>query len=523
MSDVDEIKKRANEDIVEIVSQYVSLQRVGSQYKSLCPFHSEKTPSFFVTPGKGFKCFGCGKGGDAVKFLMEIEGISYAEAIERLATRYGITIKTTRRQSPTLQVLSKVQNIFHETIKANTQIAKAGREYLRERGIKSETVKEWGIGIGIDLSRILSKEELDLLPFSPRFFLNRITFPIFKRGQVVGFVGRIIPPLEREGTPKYLISPNHKYFEKSKILFGDWGIPKGVRKVFLTEGVFDVIIPSQLGFSAVAPLGAHLTPSQAHLLKVKGIREVVLVLDNDVAGRNAIYNTALTLAKEGIISLIPPTFYKSEYKDLADYVLGEGYKATRTLLTQNVDYVIFLIHKLKKSEDPLHFEEFYGKVTTLIKAFPYPLREFYFSKFYSLLKGRGERWSGRKKETSSTITSTLKEKLKRVILQLERLVKEWIEMGCSPLSAEEIVDIALIIPKAEKLLECKKCEAFESEWAKIALIVKRLALAESVLQMGKAEDTEMLTLFFKIKDAIELNKIKKFIKTWESLKKELKT
>ena len=303
---LDEIRDRA--DIVEVVSEHVQLKRAGSSYQGLCPFHSEKTPSFSVSPNKRlFKCFGCGEGGDAITFVMKVEGLTFPEAAKKLADRYGVQVreqtsgyKGDDKKKPAYELNRKVALFFMENLGKNKHAIK----YLYDRGIKIEFIKKYGIGYADDswdgLTNFLKREKADLeLAESLGLigkkkqgngyydvFRGRVIFPIIDtKSRVIGFGGRVIG----EGMPKYLNSPESLIFNKGYNLYGlnYFNRARKSENVIVVEGYMDVISLGTHGIGyCVASLGTALTVNQVKELQKYG-NNFLLCYDGDRAGINA--------------------------------------------------------------------------------------------------------------------------------------------------------------------------------------------------------------------------------------------
>ncbi|MEX0622053.1 MAG: DNA primase [Candidatus Woykebacteria bacterium] len=303
-SQVDEVKKRI--DIVGLINEYTPLKKAGRNYKALCPFHNEKTPSFMVSPDRQiFKCFGCSEGGDVFAFYKRMEGVEFGEAMKALAVRAGVQLqdyKPTRAEQQK-EVLLKAHeaatNLYHHLL-INHPTGKKALEYLKARGIKQAAIRDFSLGVAPDRESIL----LDYLAkkgFSaqaviisglamvgqnkPRDrFRGRIMFPIFDaQGKVIAFSGRALGSVE----PKYLNSPDTPIFNKSKSLYGIHLAKNSIKKegtAVLVEGNLDVISSHQIGVSnVVAPLGTALTQLQIELVK-RWAEQVFFAFDKDLAG-----------------------------------------------------------------------------------------------------------------------------------------------------------------------------------------------------------------------------------------------
>ena len=307
---ISEIKHSA--DIVDIVSDVVLLKKAGKNLVGLCPFHSEKTPSFTVSPDKQiFHCFGCGVGGNVISFLMKQEGLSFPEVARHLAKRYGVSIpegpvspEQKRRMSERESLFDlnrRAMDYFHETLLKSPAGEKA-RSYLSKRGISAKTIDAFKLGFARDgwdhLLRYFSGRRIpralleksglilarkDSSGYYDRF-RNRIIFPIFNASmQVIGFGGRVLD----DALPKYLNSPETAVYNKSRSLYGIHRAKEKCRTtgtVFIVEGYFDLLTLHQHGIeNAVATLGTALTAEHVRLLTRYASR-MILVYDSDEAG-----------------------------------------------------------------------------------------------------------------------------------------------------------------------------------------------------------------------------------------------
>lgn len=308
-SPVEEIKERL--DIVELVSPYVALKRSGKSYKGLCPFHTEKTPSFYVFPDKGnYHCFGCGANGDIFTFLMKIENLEFPEALRTLAERTGVALVPRQVTAAEDQARERLHQInaaaaqFYHNLLLNSSQAQGARDYLVRRGVNPETIVSWELGYALDQWTVLLDHltgrgyALDELAAAGLVvekqggghydrFRHRLIFPIRdQKGNVTGFGGRALGDEE----PKYLNSPQTPIFDKSGSLYGIHQAREAIRRAqqaIIVEGYMDVLIAHQMGINTVvASLGTALTDKQVSILK-KLTTNLVLALDADVAGDEA--------------------------------------------------------------------------------------------------------------------------------------------------------------------------------------------------------------------------------------------
>jgi DNA primase len=325
---IEEIRQRA--DIIEVISDYVALKKAGTNYKGLCPFHQEKTPSFTVSQEKQlFHCFGCGIGGNIFTFLMKYEQVAFAEAARTLAQRYGITIPEVKvtaqdqRKENLRQSNAAALDFYVRELKEEKE-GKVARAYLERRGIKRAIWEEYGIGYAparwdalvthLKKKGVNLKEAEALGLIIPKKggwydrFRDRIIFPIFDlRDRVIGFGGRI---LHDGSEPKYLNSPDSPLYKKGSGFYGlnvaRKSIQKAGGKVFIVEGYFDLLSMAQKGAkNVVATLGTALTPEQARLARRFG-KEFFLLFDPDEAGtKAALRGVEIFLQEETFATVIP--------------------------------------------------------------------------------------------------------------------------------------------------------------------------------------------------------------------------
>jgi DNA primase len=368
---------RARLDIVELVSEYVpGLQRAGRNMKGRCPFHQERTPSFIVSAERQtYHCFGCGEGGDAFKFVMKLENLSFTDAVEKLAERTGIKIEKVEDTSPEAKERLKLRELsafaaewYHDRLK-NSPDAEPARRYLASRHVNAKAVDAWKLGYSPKSSAFVeaaakkgwTKELLVRAglaapskqnPGTLRdYFYDRLMFPIFDaKGAVVAFGGRTLG----DGEPKYLNSPETPLFSKSRTLYGLSHAAAAVRKsrkALLMEGYMDVIATHQHGLAlACAPLGTALTPDHAALLS-RYCNEVVIVFDADNAGLNAAVRGAEILLAKGFGVRIATI---TDGKDPDELLHDKGVPAFEACLKAAVDLVEFKTELLvRRQPQPL--------------------------------------------------------------------------------------------------------------------------------------------------------------------------
>jgi len=301
-----------NLDVVDIISQFVQVKKAGANFKACCPFHGEKTPSFVISPSKQiYHCFGCGVGGDSIKFIMEYEKLSYPEAIEKLAAMVNFTLEyDNNTQNYDYKVIEKLNEYYVKLLSSK----KEAYEYILSRGITNTSIEKFQIGFAPSSNETLNYLKSNFLNLAQAQdfglidngqnglyarFIDRITFPIYSlSSKLVGFGGRTISG----HNAKYINSPQTKMFNKSRLLYG-YNIAKqnvySKKQIIITEGYLDVIMLHQAGFdNAVATLGTALTNDHLPLLN-RGEPKVVVAYDGDKAGINAALKASIILSQNG--------------------------------------------------------------------------------------------------------------------------------------------------------------------------------------------------------------------------------
>jgi DNA primase len=302
-------------DIVDVIGNYLELKKAGANYKANCPFHGEKTPSFVVSPSKQiFHCFGCGVGGDAIKFVMDYEKLSYPETIEKLASSFNFSLRYTQGNDSYSDIKRVLESISVWYTKSLEHSASA-KEYLVSRGISQNSIEKFGIGYVSDSKSVINFLNSTHLPLPKAVeagilaqddngnlyarLIDRVIFPIYSpSGAIVGFGGRTMS----NHPAKYINSPQTKLFNKSRLLYG-YNLAKDTiyktKQIIVCEGYLDVIMLHQAGFSsAVATLGTALTSEHLPLLR-KGEPKIILAYDGDKAGVAAALKAAMMLSSGG--------------------------------------------------------------------------------------------------------------------------------------------------------------------------------------------------------------------------------
>ncbi|MEG1991924.1 MAG: DNA primase [Acetivibrio sp.] len=388
---VEEVRQR--NDIVDVVSTYVKLQKKGSNYLGLCPFHNEKSPSFSVSQGKQmYYCFGCGVGGNVFTFLMEYENYTFAESMKFLAQRVGINLPETELSKEDrmkadlrgrlLEINKIAANYFYYQLKSEQ--GNIAFNYLKDRQITQETILKFGLGysnkVSGSLYQYLKKKGYDdnLLRESGLFtmdekkgandkFWNRVMYPIMDvNNRVVGFGGRVMG----EGTPKYLNSPETKVFDKSRNLYGlNFARQSRERNVIICEGYMDVISLHQAGFTnAVASLGTAFTGLQANLLK-RYTDEVLLTYDSDRAGIKAALRAIPILKEAGLTARV---INMKPYKDPDEFIKALGVEAFQQRIKDAKNGFYFEIEVLEQEfnlSDPGEKTRFFNEIAKKLLTF----------------------------------------------------------------------------------------------------------------------------------------------------------
>ena len=384
---------RMKNDIVDIISGYVKLQKKGSNYFGLCPFHNEKSPSFSVSPAKQmYYCFGCGAGGNAISFVMEYENYSFTEALKMLADKAGVELPTleyskeAREQEDLKSTLLEINKLaagyFYHQLK-NKQ-GEVGYRYLKDRELTDDTIVRFGLGYSNktsdDLYRYLKGKGFEdeilkqsgLVSIEERGtydkFWNRVMFPIMDvNNRVIGFGGRVMG----DGEPKYLNSPETKLFDKSRNLYGlNYARLSREKYILICEGYIDVISLHQAGFTnAVASLGTAFTTRHAQLLK-RYTDTVILTYDSDGPGQKAALR-AIPILKE--VGFAIRVLNMEPYKDPDEFIKHMGAEEFRLRIDEARNSFLYEIDVLKKNykmDDPEQKTEFYNQTARKLLGFP---------------------------------------------------------------------------------------------------------------------------------------------------------
>lgn len=412
---IDEIKSRM--DIVDVISDFISLKRSGQNYKALSPFNNEKTPSFYVVPQKGiFKDFSSGKGGDAITFVMEHEGMSYTEALRFLAKKYGVEIKETVVAKEEQEALSARDSLYivmnfakdhYKDLLFNHEEGQSiGLSYFRERGFNDRSIEKFELGYALNdwnhledfaLSKGYSQEVLEKSGLVIRKedgkhydrFRGRVIFPVHNlAGKVIAFGARILT--KDKDQPKYINSPETDIYHKSNVLYGMYQAKNAIRKedfCFLVEGYTDVISMHQAGIeNAVASSGTALTEEQIKLIR-RFTENITVLFDGDAAGIKAALRGIDLVLKGGLnvrVLLLPdgddPDSFSKKYSstELKNYFQQH----TKDFISFKID-----LYAADASRDPIKKAEAIREIISSISVIPDPIkRSVYIQETSSLLK-----------------------------------------------------------------------------------------------------------------------------------------
>ena len=388
---IENLKNRL--DIVEVIGSYIELKKSGANFKAKCPFHSEDTPSFVVSPSKQiYHCFGCGAGGDAISFVMNYDKLSYPEAIEKLASDFNIPLSYTKgsfERKDDRRVLEQINQFYKRNLFAN----KKAQEYIQNRGIYASSVEKFELGYAsssFDTIKFLKDNFLSMDDAVKTGVLGkdergkvyarlseRITFPIYApNGKIVGFGGRTIS----NHPAKYINSPQTYLFNKSKLLYGYNLAREAVMKkerIIITEGYLDVIMLHQAGFNeCVATLGTALTSEHLPLLR-RGEPKVILSYDGDKAGIEAAFKASKMLVSSSIDGGV---VIFDEGKDPADMVKEGDIETLKALFNEPKSFAHFVIEHIASKynlHNPLEKEKALNEGADFLKMLSPVLQESY--------------------------------------------------------------------------------------------------------------------------------------------------
>lgn len=381
-------------DIVDVIGNYVELRKAGANYKACCPFHGEKTASFVVSPTKQiYHCFGCGVGGDSIKFVMEHEKLSYPEAIEKIASMFNFSLRYTKGSSDYSDAKRVLEAIGQWYVK-NLGQNQTAQQYLSSRGISQSSIENFEIGYVPTAPQVMQFLTSSLLPLPKAAeagiiaqsengsgyyarLAERITFPIHSAsGGIVGFGGRTIT----NHPAKYINSPQTKLFNKSRLLYGYHMAKESIyknKKLIVCEGYLDVVMFHQAGFKeAVAGMGTALTPEHLPLLR-KGEPKIILAYDGDKAGVAAALKASQMLSGAGFdggVVLFP------DGQDPADLIAKGESEKVAALLRDAKPLIPFVIEKIAEQydlNDPRAKEAAFGAVKQFLDGLSQIIKDAY--------------------------------------------------------------------------------------------------------------------------------------------------
>ena len=527
----------ARSDIVDVVSDYVALTPKGGSYWGLCPFHGEKTASFHVLPDRQlYHCFGCGKGGGVISFVMELENLPYVDAVRLLAKRAGMEFperdmdESSRRKRARLLALNKeAARYFHSQL--HSPVGREGLDYLRRRGLSKGIMTRFGLGFAPESWDSLIKamaqkgfDKRDLLDAGLAVsnqkggiydrFRNRVMFPIIDlRGDVIGFGGRVLG----DATPKYLNSPDSPVFNKSRNLFA-LNLAKTTKlgRIVLTEGYMDTISLYQAGFDcAVASLGTALTADHAKLLS-RFTKEVVICYDSDTAGVQAANRAIPLLEKTGLkVRVLRVT----GAKDPDEFIRKFGPDAFSRLLDQSENYVEYNLRQIQSKydlSDPVQKTEFAREAAGMLAGLDSPVeREVYAGQVADLTgigkpallqevsRARNSKyWAAKKKQTRRDMTP---------VTQVQPRARQMRYENTRSARAEEGI-LRLLMLDGGLIRETAGLEPehFSSQYlGKIYAVLRRRLLEGRAIQLGmlegelEREEIELLAEILRQPEALE--------------------
>ncbi len=517
LSPIEQIKERL--DLVQLVSEYVRLQKSGANYRALCPFHKEKTPSFFVSPSKQiWKCFGCGKGGSIFDFVMEIEGMDFTEAMRFLAKKAGIKLSSApshlnTEKEKALEALELSCRFFEKQLWHSSGGQKA-LEYLKKRGLSENTITEWRLGYAPETRNALSLF-LQERGFSPELILKtgvsvrdrelkdrfwgRIIFPIFSiSGQVISFAGRV---LEKDREPKYLNIPNTLLYDKSRVLFGLNKTKTGILKeeeAIVVEGYMDVILGWQEGTrNMVAVCGASvLSPSHLRQLK-RFTQNISFAFDMDEAGQRATdrgVELALSYGFKVKAITLPPG------KDPADVIL-ENKEEWENRKRKAVDIIEYFMEVARQNHD---LETLEGKEKAGALLLPK----------IALIRNKVTQgfWIQRTASFLGIREQDLREELKKQSFSFEKESTE--EKGESKKDTETwqegILRAVFYRPQLSMLLKDKEIDFLEGRIKHIVSLFRELGEREKVLSRLSSQDRDYLHTIVFLPEETEVDWEKEF-------------
>ena len=518
MDQVDEVKQKT--DIVSLISEYVELKKAGRNYKALCPFHGEKTPSFMVSPElQIYKCFGCQKSGDAIAFLEEFEGMEFGEALEFLAGRAGVKLAPfkgfQKGEKERLYEINSLAGKLYNYILLKHPKGRGALEYLlRQRGLKKDTIEAFQLGFSPDVSDALRQFLVTKKKYSPQEldkagltysrggqmfdrFRGRVIFPLFDhRGNTVGFAGRILPSQEKSDLAKYINSPETPIYHKGSLLYGlNLSKPriKEKKTAIVVEGELDMISSWQAGVkNTVAIKGSALTEEQVRLLSRFG-EKLILALDTDLAG-DAAARRGIAIAQSQGLTVKVARIEGSKDPDEAARGDPEGYKKALIKAVGVWDYLVDSVFERLGGNTGEEKQMVSREIVPILAGIPDKIVQAYYVEEVAKRLGvpqsavgeQIERFEGVKKEEKHEVeVGTPKvQKTRRQILE-ERLLALCVQFDPKRLIEKEVKSL-IQTPLAARLLEEVENYLGKRSKFEIAQFAKTLApeLADGFSEMA---------------------------------------
>ena len=489
-------------DIVDVIGHFVELRKAGANYKANCPFHGEKTPSFVVSPSKQiYHCFGCGAGGDSIKFVMEMEKLSYPEAIEKLASMYNFSLRYTKGSSDYSDIKRILETIGKWYVKNLDQNQRATR-YLLERGVSRSSIEAFEIGYVPSGVEVMDFLQTNLLPLPTAVkagiiaqgesggyyarLVERITFPIYSgNGALVGFGGRTIT----NHPAKYINSPQTKLFNKSRLLYGYHLAKESIyrnKKLIVCEGYLDVVMFHQAGFKeAVATLGTALTSEHLPLLR-KGDPKIILAYDGDKAGVAAALKASWMLSVAGFdggVVLFP------DGEDPAELIARGESRMVAKLLRDAKPLIPFVLESLIATynlHDPRAKERAFGEVKSYLDSLSQIIRDAYIPIAATLL-GIDPVLFGKKREPGRVKEHFAQ---KKESTELQSILKTLVENERMVDTVLDVVDISMFGEYAEAFKALLRGDKEDSA-------LMRIVLDDTIRVMSEEELKKSLLVFLR--------------------------
>ncbi|MDR2790266.1 MAG: DNA primase [Campylobacteraceae bacterium] len=532
-SSIETLKQRI--DIVDIVGSYLELKRSGSNFKAICPFHNDTRPSLYISPSKQiYHCFVCGAGGDAIKFVMEHEKLSYPEAVEKVADlcNFALTYTNTKdadNRKRTKEILEQLNLFFTQNLDKNPQAA----EYLSQRGIGQSSIEKFEIGYAPQshmttnfLKRhfFTSKEAIEagIISIGDRgdeyaVFMERITFPIYSaNGKIAGFGGRTIT----NHPAKYLNSPQSKIFNKSELLYGYHIARESImrnKKIIICEGYLDVVMLHQAGFNeAVATLGTALTEKHLPLIK-RGEPKVILSYDGDNAGVEAAFKAAKLLSShdmDGGVAIFTGDMDPADMvqKGMIDK-LNAFYNSPKEFIEFCLEHIAGKYNLKNAHEKQKALEE----AAAYLRTLPNAIAESYKSMLVSLLNVKpnlvvlGTRKPSRQNSTQEGFQDMLELSIIKTLLVNPHLIDMTLDIIDASMFKVHTEELSLLLegqkehPQLRKLLMLENINVHEEKELVSALRPFLIAFYEEEIEKIKKSMLEFEKkgfLFRKIRDII---------------------